>query len=694
MKPHFLALYCLIGVAGVSAWSNSLVTVGITTSVGDLQPKARHQQPALLFASSVAGAVDAGTGAADTNDVAIEYNAAAKLAYDAWRRQHAPPRLKASQRVLLSAEDAAVGVYDTEKFATFERNYKIVTVANVRAKRAAHMYGGEAEVVTLGPDADTVALPTPHNDEPDAPTAVKADTDPAAEDVDVSIQYNAPARLAYDEWLAANGRAGENLDDSKFNTFEQNYIMVTVAYVSAKKAAREAKESLTVATPAMELGSNADSVLLSNIGDVDSTFPRGIFEEVAAGSKGSKIGSLSFGEQFGQAFQWKPSEDDRLRSALGIDASSSSDPPDTEKSAPFFFTTAGKAKETPQPLAEMPFDQGMNASDKFGVFPDGEGLESKTVAELRDMLKDKGMSVSGKRAELINRLQNANDTSAEVVKETQKAMEREYGISLSIDKIREILVSYSFVYHSAPPPNFFCNVIFSLRMLLNIFHAFPPILPHQTPIFGGKIESNVSTDAIKGAALAGAALPILAGAKGAGLSLAALSALSSSYLAVTQGYGGDAARVVGDLTWKSTGALKSVGSASKTLLSEAVTFAKEKNREQMLEAVSKGDAMAAAKLDKDVQKVLAEAEEAVAAAEQATGRWSSSNSLDEETRHGEEEARLAEEAIKAAELARLQDEELLAKGDLMCCVRLYLCQIIIRKACYSNITLHFSSTTI
>jgi hypothetical protein len=148
----------------------------------------------------------------------------------------------------------------------------------------------------------------------------------------------------------------------------------------------------------------------------------------------------------------------------------------------------------------------------------------------------------------------------------------------------------------------------------------------------------VSTDAIKGAALAGAALPIIAGAKGAGLSLAALSALSSSYLAVTQGYGGDAARAVGELAWKSTGAFKSVGTVTKSLINGAVNIAKEKSREQMLEAVTKGDTDAAAKLDKDVQQVLEEAEEAVAAAERAAGN--SLGDLDEEI-----------------------DEDLLAKGE-------------------------------
>ena len=193
-------------------------------------------------------------------------------------------------------------------------------------------------------------------------------------------------------------------------------------------------------------------------------------------------------------------------------------------------------------------------------------------------------------------------------------------------------------------------------------------LTHQAPIFSGKIQPNVSTDAIKGAALVGAALPILAGAKGAGLSLAALSALSSSYLAVTRGYGGDAARIVGELAWKSTSTLESVGNVTKFLLSAAVNNAKEMSREQMLEAFAKGDSVAAAKLDEDVQKVLAEAEEAVAAAELAAGKQPQPNlsdSVEDERRRAEKEAKLEDEAIKAEELARLQDEELLAKGESM-----------------------------
>ena len=447
MTPHSLALYCLIGVAGVSAWSNPSLTTG------RLQPQARYQQAA-LFVASEGGAADA-DAAANIDDVSIEYNAAAKLAYEAWRQQYAPPRLKASQRVLLSAEEvAAAGGFDPEKFVTFERNYEIVTVANVRAKRAARMYGGEAEVVTLGPDADTVSLPLPPPIEPDTTPSATKDVDAtnddgynaaAAKDVDMSIQCNAPARLAYDEWLADNERGGEEIDDSKFKTFEQNYIAVTVANVSAKKAARDAGESVEGDAPVIELGPDADSVLLADIGDINSKDEQFIGSMI---DTMGRMGSLSFGERFGQAFKWEPSKDDKLRSALGIDETSlSSESPDTDtgRGTSFFFTAASKTEETPHPPKELPSDQDVkvHASDKYEVLSEGgEDFESKTVAELRDKLREKGMPVSGKKSELIDRLQNASDADFEIVKETQKAMEKDFGISLSTDKIREVLVSY------------------------------------------------------------------------------------------------------------------------------------------------------------------------------------------------------------------------------------------------------------
>ena len=196
----------------------------------------------------------------------------------------------------------------------------------------------------------------------------------------------------------------------------------------------------------MELGSDADSVISSGSGASSTSSSWDIFGGLA-GAKDAKLGSLSFGKEFGESFKWKSSSDDRLRSALGIDASSSSDSSDTGRSTTFFFTETEKEKETPNLPKDLPSYQDVkaHASDKYEVVSEGdEVLESKTVAELRDMLKRKGMPVSGTKSELIYRLQNADDAESEVVKETKKNMEREYGVSISADKVREILVSYIF----------------------------------------------------------------------------------------------------------------------------------------------------------------------------------------------------------------------------------------------------------
>ena len=55
-------------------------------------------------------------------------------------------------------------------------------------------------------------------------------------------------------------------------------------------------------------------------------------------------------------------------------------------------------------------------------------------------------------------------------------------------------------------------------------------------------------DIIKGAAITGASLSLVAGQ---GLSLSGVAAVSAAYLAVTPGKGGDTARLLGEVMWKS-----------------------------------------------------------------------------------------------------------------------------------------------
>ena len=59
--------------------------------------------------------------------------------------------------------------------------------------------------------------------------------------------------------------------------------------------------------------------------------------------------------------------------------------------------------------------------------------DSMKVAELKDLLRDSGLPVSGKKADLIARLQEAADTPAEV-EELEEMVEEEEGIDIEEDK--------------------------------------------------------------------------------------------------------------------------------------------------------------------------------------------------------------------------------------------------------------------
>lgn len=55
-------------------------------------------------------------------------------------------------------------------------------------------------------------------------------------DVDVSVDYDAAAKLAYSDWCS---KYGKEPNDAKFATFKANYEALTVANVSAAKKARD-----------------------------------------------------------------------------------------------------------------------------------------------------------------------------------------------------------------------------------------------------------------------------------------------------------------------------------------------------------------------------------------------------------------------------------------------------------------------
>lgn len=53
---------------------------------------------------------------------------------------------------------------------------------------------------------------------------------------DISVPYDAAARLAYDEWCSTYGK---KFDEARYQVFKDNYEAITVMNVSAKKAARD-----------------------------------------------------------------------------------------------------------------------------------------------------------------------------------------------------------------------------------------------------------------------------------------------------------------------------------------------------------------------------------------------------------------------------------------------------------------------
>jgi len=112
-----------------------------------------------------------------TADVSIPYDAAAHLAHD---------------------EYCASG--KEIDFESFKTKYEQMTVASIKAK------------------------------------AMERDLVPQTDKVDVSIPYDAAAKLAYDQWLAANGKWGS---DAEYEKYKAKYEEMCVAQVTYKKLQRE-----------------------------------------------------------------------------------------------------------------------------------------------------------------------------------------------------------------------------------------------------------------------------------------------------------------------------------------------------------------------------------------------------------------------------------------------------------------------
>jgi len=161
-------------------------------------------------------------------DVSIPYDAAAKLAYDEWRGKYGK------------------GNFDEKKYERFQQNYKLVAVANVKAAKD-RLDGKDAPPnIEMDKFADTKVL------EPKKTVAEKEKTTP----IDVSIPYNAAAKLAYDEWRGKYGKG--NFDEKKYERFQQNYKLVAVANVKAAKDRLDGKD----APPNIEMDKFADTKVL------------------------------------------------------------------------------------------------------------------------------------------------------------------------------------------------------------------------------------------------------------------------------------------------------------------------------------------------------------------------------------------------------------------------------------------------
>jgi SAP domain len=129
---------------------------------------------------------------------------------------------------------------------------------------------------------------------------------------------------------------------------------------------------------------------------------------------------------------------------------------------------------------------------------------------------------------------------------------------------------------------------------------------------GTKIERQVPSEVIQGAFISGALVSLLAG-QGIISSVTGLAALSSAYLAITPGKGGDAARGLGGLTFKSANLMANLYSQLLPFLQLAsqnqntlTGNGKEQSKNRLIELE---------KLETEMNSVLAEVEIAVTKAE-------------------------------------------------------------------------------
>lgn len=103
-----------------------------------------------------------------------------------------------------------------------------------------------------------------------------------SDDIDISVPYDAAARLAYDEWRAKYDKG--DFDEARYQVFKNNYEAITVANVVAKKKARE------------EDGEPPALMTLNEFGDCTE-------EEYRAAMEGASTQPTTTGDVLGKAME-------------------------------------------------------------------------------------------------------------------------------------------------------------------------------------------------------------------------------------------------------------------------------------------------------------------------------------------------------------------------------------------------------
>jgi hypothetical protein len=71
------------------------------------------------------------------------------------------------------------------------------------------------------------------------PAAVSLSLDTSIESYDVSVPYDAAARLAFEQWKEKFGKINDYFDSDRFEIFKANYEAITIANIIAKRQVRE-----------------------------------------------------------------------------------------------------------------------------------------------------------------------------------------------------------------------------------------------------------------------------------------------------------------------------------------------------------------------------------------------------------------------------------------------------------------------